>query len=1071
MSVSVFKSILESVYAMSKKSPMDYSDLDTSSGSRTFVYASQAMATVIEYVGLRRVSGPTEVAILCERTAEMLTQYFSKEAHDFQFVLNRDEMTPEKIRQKLQPCYDSAAAMGMSEVIDDIFDEQCETMARCTMDDTIAIVLITRTAALRKEDYKEWARERIERRNAGDLFSPIGTQDESRAIDPMQAIHDAYVDAFRNTLADAQIGASCKVLNCDEASSLIANVIDPLGKGKNFKAWLLPETVEEAATRFMLRKNSEPVSLPAAASVQKAIDERFKQRGTAAPKITKVGNASMFFPPPLKEQLITEEAFYPKTGYLQYGNRLYCTISATVPPRRTNVIGQELISHLSEVKSRHKGLERRVPFRLSMRVRSAGLKQGQFRSMVVPLVIAGAEKNRKFMHAYRALQSEKNTDKAMASLSISLTTWVDLSEPDATGLLQTRVVALRASASQWGDMNVTEDSLDRVQAFLDSCPALTLGPCSNEATGTLRDIMPLIPWSRPASPLSETGTELYRSLDGALLPLEQHSGKQDYWLGTFTAPMGGGKSAQANRKHFDYCFAPGRKKLPYLHVIDIGGSVSGMVHLIQDALPSSLKHMAYTLKLLNRAEHGVNMLDPKPGLRYPFEGDLQTTVEFLTALVTPAERLTPYDNMSEFCRALLMETYKYYDERNEQGNPHRYNPGMSDPESIEIDMALAERNIDISPGTPYYAIADKLASAGNYRVAMIAHRRGTPTLGDVQKVAQMDNVRGVFMKALTDQQLPIPDAFNVQLGLALTSYPIFADRTKIDLRGRRVTAFDLNDVSNKSSAGARKQSCLMYMVAYELFSRNFRMTDEDFKPGMSNIPEEWRAFYRSEFDDVKNTPKHVTIDEYHRTDMFEGVEGLMNADRDTMGIRATLVREGGRESRKWGLSLYTISQQAQDHGKLLSLASENHILSLGSSPDELSYMVEKMDLTPIVVTAMKYHCRGPKRGIGVSFMSQWSTKTGTYTQQLTSTVGPRMLWSLSSSFEDKHARSLVFDAVGRKAGRALLGQVYPDGTMKDEIERRMRDVSSKDDNPTEGAIKIIANELIAQYRRDPSLFR
>ncbi len=618
---------------------------------------------------------------------------------------------------------------------------------------------------------------------------------------------------------------------------------------------------------------------------------------------------------------------------------------------------------------------------------------------------------------------------------------------------------MRSAASQWGEMQMVEQTLDRAQAFVTSCPALSLDPCSVEGVGTLADLIPLFPFGRPASPLENDGVEFYRSLDGAILPTEAHSSKQDFWLETMTAPMGGGKSAQANRKHFDFVFAPGRKTLPFLHILDIGGSVSGMVELMQDALPPEKKYLAHMHTLRNNRENAVNMLDPKLGLRYPLEGDLGATVDWLTALVTPAERTRPYDNMSEFCRTILLATYRQFDDEREQSQPKIYKPGV-----LFVDQALAEVRIDIKPGTPWYVVADLLGANGRIEAALKAHRKAVPLLPDLQSVANDDNVRGDFMRAMTEQGVPIPEAFNVQLGLARESYPIFTEETILDLRGRRITAIDLAEVARKGSASARKQSSLMYQVAYELFSRNIRISPED----MAYIPKVWQPYYQQLLEELANTDKHAALDEYHRT-MVAELSAKDEADHDIQGLRATLVREGGLESRKWQLSVTTISQLASHHGKLFSMASANHILKQGGV-EETALQRKIMGLSPTDTLALQTFVNGPKKGIGVTFLSQWTTKNGKFNQLFTSTVGPKLLWSLSTTYEDKTIRKILFDALGRAAGRAVLAKNYPGGSAKEEVERRKRMIKSDSiaDDALEGACRELANELIARYRNNPS---
>lgn len=1046
----MFDSVLNAIYDMTRKSPTSYSTLETSMGHRTLVHTDSSLVSIIRFHGIAKLVGTPETEIIVEDMSKMLNPYFRRSAFDVHFAITRDDMTPQTMLKHMQPSLDTARRLGFEESMDEIFHEQANTLARYTMDDTILIALFTRANALSKQDMKEWSKEMVQQRRDGLVHVPPNTQDETYAIDPLSAIHEAYVDDVVNTLKDSRIGGQLEVLDVDQATAAIGHMLDPQGISKDWKPWLLPTCDSHLA----MRVKGEPLVIDAPPRVR-SINKRY----------TKVANSSIFFPPPLRDQVITQEPVYPSSGYLEYGGRLYATVSMVIPPKRNTTKGANLIYALTNVASREKvdgkSTPVRVPYRVSMRMRAAGLTQGKFRAMFAPIVAAGSPNNFKLMRAFTALRTESEQDESMGTLSVSITTWVSSSLPDAADRLRSRVVAIRSAASQWGDMIVTEDTIDRWQALTASIPGLTQHPCSNEATGNIEELLPLFPWARPASALGNDGTEIYRSQDGALLKTASHSSKQDYWLMTMTAPMGGGKSVQANRLHLDYIFAPGRQTLPFLHILDIGGSVSGLVEMLQDNLPDDKKYLVYSHVMRNRREDAVNMLDTKPGLRYPLEGDLQATVEWLTALVTPAERDKPYDNMAEFCRAILIALYKRKDDALESASPGLYKVG----DSHIVDQALEDLRIDsvIHNETPWFEVADRLIEHHSIEAAIAAHCFAMPLLSELSNIAQDENVRGDFMNALTDQGQPIPDAFVVQLALARESYPIFTDFTRLSLRGRRVTAIDLQEAAPKGNASARKQSSLMYQTAYELFSRNIRIVEEDIK----QIPRAWLPYYNALIEELKNTDKHVSVDEYHRT-MIKELSEKDAEDHDTTGIRATLVREGGRESRKWGMSLLTISQLTHDHGKLFSLASGNFIMKGGASTTEANYQKETMAMSSTDATAMKLFVNGPTKG-GATFFARWTTKAGSFNQLFTSTIGPKTLWSLSSTHEDKTVRQIVFQHLGRKNGRAVLARHYPGGTAKDEVERRklLTSASSQDDDATTGACMLVAQELITAYRTNP----
>lgn len=1038
--------LMDAIYAMTKKSPADYTDLETTIGDRTLVYRSGGMATLVRYGGISKVASNAELTDMVGALQQTLNPFFLRRCHELQFVLDRDLMHADRLKKRMAPVYETANRLGVGEYMKDIFDEQAETMAKFTMDDSITLVLYTNPNALSEHEFKDWVAQLREMRRMGQIHIPPGTQDETFAVEPQLAIHEAYVNQVVSTLKSADIGGQAEVCDIWTASTIMARSIDPMGISDEWSAWLTPKFDD----RLGLRVGSEPLLRKAPPSVVKA-----------RPKVRKVANTSVLFPPPIRDQLLTQEAHYPKSGFLEYAGRLYATLAMVVPPRR-DVNASMLLYSLSGMKARAAGESERVPYRISMRMRAQGLNQLSLRASIAPIVAAGSNNNRKLMRAIAGLRDEAKEELAMASLSASITTWVDASIPNATEILKSRIVALRTAASQWGDVTLAEASIDRFDAFINSCPGVTQRPCSNEAVGNIREILPLLPWARPASPLGSRGTELYRSLDGAILPTASHSSEQDYWLETMTAPMGGGKSAQANRKHLEYIFAPGRTTWPFLHILDIGGSVSGLIQMIQDALPDDMKHLAFMHTLRNDRRNAINMCDTKLGLRHPLEGDLQATVDFISGLVTPAERGKPYDNMGEFIKTLLKSAYKRYSDE-DGGSPKLYRPGIDAVDKAIVDLRLED---EVHPNhTSWFEVADRLGAKGNYPAATLAHRQAMPTLPDLDILAKDENIRGDYMTAIADQGVPVPITFCTQLALARESFPIFTATTELDLSGRRITALDLADVARVGSPGARKQASLMFQVAYELFTRNIRMEEDD----LSVVPRQWLPYYRSLLDELKSTDKHVTLDEYHRT-MIKELSAKDSADHDTTGLRATLIREGGRESRKWGLSLLTISQLSADHGQLHSLASCNHILKRGSA-EETAYQQKHLNLSATDVEALRMFVNGPTKA-GVTFLSQWTTKAGKYSQLFTSTMGPKTLWSLSSTFEDKTIRKIVFDAIGRDAGRAVLSRHYPGGSAASEVERRkLTAKKTSNEDIDESVCMEVAQELVTQYKTNPMNYK
>ena len=99
----------------------------------------------------------------------------------------------------------------------------------------------------------------------------------------------------------------------------------------------------------------------------------------------------------------------------------------------------------------------------------------------------------------------------------------------------------------------------------------------------------MLPLFRPSSPWKE-GALLFRSPDGKILPYQPGSPMQTTWIDILYARPGSGKSVLSNAINLALCTAAGNTHLPYIGIIDIGPSSSGLISLLREALPENRRH-------------------------------------------------------------------------------------------------------------------------------------------------------------------------------------------------------------------------------------------------------------------------------------------------------------------------------------------------------------------------------------------------------------------------------------------------------------------------------------------------
>ena len=81
--------------------------------------------------------------------------------------------------------------------------------------------------------------------------------------------------------------------------------------------------------------------------------------------------------------------------------------------------------------------------------------------------------------------------------------------------------------------------------------------------------------------------------------------------------MGGGKSVFLNALNFAFVTQAGLSRLPWVSIIDVGPSSSGLITLLQENLPENKKHLAAYHRLRMTEDFAINPFDTPLGCRYP----------------------------------------------------------------------------------------------------------------------------------------------------------------------------------------------------------------------------------------------------------------------------------------------------------------------------------------------------------------------------------------------------------------------------------------------------------------------
>ena len=121
----------------------------------------------------------------------------------------------------------------------------------------------------------------------------------------------------------------------------------------------------------------------------------------------------------------------------------------------------------------------------------------------------------------------------------------------------------------------------------------------------------------------------------------------------------------------------------------------------------------------------------------------------------------------------------------------------------------------------------------------------------------------------------------------------------------------------QGSAEADRQSAAFYLLARHALTRHWWIADD----ALASIPEPYRAWHGARLREIRESPKRLCYDEFHRT-------------AGAPAVRAQVERDV-REARKLRVRLALASQRLEDFGGALAeLANRYWILGSGGKARE-----------------------------------------------------------------------------------------------------------------------------------------
>lgn len=978
-----------------KQTNESYCDLETAENRYTLVARDGSLISVLKIHGVTKLVGLEEFERLHVGISQSLKATLSRHGHGIQVVFGYDK---DSVKQVIEDIYVTArqTAEALNLNLTDLFYERTDYLSSYCANESLYIVLWTRPATLTQEQYKHALKDKQKSMKQQAIPPFQNSQNLIAAIPDLRNNHEAFV---RQTVSDFNtLDLYTVVLDVHEALKEIRMSVDPDFTSRDWRP-ILPG--DKIPPREKLR---------------------FKD------------DVSNLLYPPLAEQLMPRDAERLDLRTVRIGDRVYSSLFIDLFPTQVKPFSVLF----------HRVLPTHIPWRIAFMIESSGLQSLQMRTTLASILSFASAQNRLLSDSINLLREmEINAEDAVIRLKVALCTWAPM---DDIRLLRSRASQLAKAVQGWGQCDVSEISGDPYGGVVSSMLALSF---QNQATATaapLSDAVLMLPFTRPAS-LWKTGALVFRSPDGKPWPFQPGSSLQTTWIDLLYARPGSGKSVLSNAINLALCLLGGLTRLPRIAIIDIGPSSSGLISLLREALPPDERYKVAYHRLRMTPEYSINPCDTQLGSRFPTPLERSFLVNFLTLLATPVGSSKAYDGIPDMVGMIVDEMYKSL---SDDGKPYTYTHGL---EPI-VDDILQEMGFVGDQHTTWWEVTDALFLAGFNHEAMLAQRYAVPLIADAASIVRSKAVEDLYGEIVAPTGESLIDAFARMISAAIREYPILARVTRFDLGDARIVSLDLDEVAKTGGEAADRQTAVMYMLARYTLANHYYLTEES----INDFPEKYQGYHRRRVSEIREDPKRIVFDEFHRTAKAQAVRDQVIVDM--------------REGRKWKVQVALISQSVEDFDAvMIEFATSVYIMDAGPQ-QAINRTAEIFGLSDTAKTALATRVHGPREG-GATFLAIFSTKQGVNTQLLTATIGPIELWAFSTTAEDVKLRNILYRRLAPSLARKLLAKLFPQGTATKLLEERLQRVKESasfiGDVDSMSLVDELAEDILQAYSNNPEV--
>ena len=964
-----------------KKTVDSFIVLETADDKYTMATKDGSLVTYIKIEGSRQIIGEEEFKNLVESSTLKIGSRFDRPGHALQAYFVRDPFRIKSfLNKKVHPSKVTAKNTHLD--LEDLFEERTNHLSRFLSYEDCFFVLWTRPSILSQNELDR-AKEESQQTEwviAADAQHPFA------GIDALRTRHNSFVSAVLSALDELAIKAD--KLEVHDALRSVRDNLFPDRANDQWKACLPGDPIPPNAPHS--RRDMSEILWP------------------SIPKQIAVADARV-----LNESIV------------RIGNLLWAGGDIVLAPMEPSPFPM-LLNRLFEAN---------VPYRISFLIEGGGAASSQFRAFAATLLGVTNAQNKQIKYALEGLQVMARSEPVVR-MRVSFATWA---KRDQGKLLQEQLSVLVQSIESWGYCQTDEVTGDPLDCVMSSAMGIHCAGTAPTAIAPMYEVMKLLPWQRPSSPFDE-GSILLRTPDGKLWPYQTGSSLTTTWFDLIFAQPGAGKSVLMNSLNLGTILTPGMSKTPFVAIIDIGPSSSGLISLVKEALPEDRKHEAGYFRLQMSPDYAVNPFDTQLGCRYPLPDERSYLVELLTLLCTPPGAEKPYEGIQQLCGMVVDEIFRWRDDNQANAEARPYLPRIDH----DVDEALRKHNIKL-PDDPYWwDVVDKLFELGDFHTANLAQRHAVPVLSDTITAARRPQIQSI----LDETQIGVSSenvisAFERMITSAVREYPILASVTKFEITNARICSLDLMDVAPQGDDTADRQTAIMYMLARHVLVRSWWMDDDSLK----SIPAKYRSYHESRLRDIMETPKRLCYDEFHRTSSSSSVRGQILRD----------VREG----RKRGVQIVLASQLLDDFDDdMIDIATGVWVLGAAISDKAVDDIQKRFGLSQTARKVLRFKLTGPKSS-GAPALFILATKEGKYEQHLINTLGPIEIWALTTSSEDVAIRNRLYQKIGASRARQMLAANFPGGSARAEIKRRVLKRSEQGSNRN-AAVGAVVEEIVKE---------